>query len=294
MRIKTITTLTACLLTIGCNKLNTPDVSCSAENTQTLLISVITNDIVTVAQQEAPAFDASSVNKSLHIEVKNIITDKIDKELNKYECRADVYARLPDGALNIVKSIMNQPEIANNIKVVTNSIETSVTYKSESTDDKSKQFVEAKHHDIFTGVIAGLYTRGMMSTQQTADVKSAINQAVSDQQTSPTQPPSTDDMCTGLDLSITSNQLDCLDRKFKKADDELNARWKVLMASLPADKKSSLKNEQVAWIKEKEDKCAKAGSEFSGGTLETVMIADCNVQMTEERLRYLNNIIVAP
>jgi uncharacterized protein YecT (DUF1311 family) len=61
------------------------------------------------------------------------------------------------------------------------------------------------------------------------------------------------------------------------------------MASLDESRKAALKKEQVAWVKEKESKCPKAGKEVEGGTLETVMINDCYVQMTEKRVEYLKN-----
>lgn len=94
-------------------------------------------------------------------------------------------------------------------------------------------------------------------------------------------------ICKGLDLSITAEQVECLDRKYAAADKELNNIYKQTMSSLAESRKSALKKEQVTWIKEKESKCAKAGKEQEGGTLETVMIKDCFVQMTEQRVAYL-------
>lgn len=94
-------------------------------------------------------------------------------------------------------------------------------------------------------------------------------------------------ICKGLDLSITAEQIECLDRKYTTADKELNNIYKQTMSKLEASRKSALKKEQIAWIKEKETKCAKAGKEMEGGTLETVMIKDCFVQMTEQRIAYL-------
>ncbi len=97
------------------------------------------------------------------------------------------------------------------------------------------------------------------------------------------------DICKGLDLSITSEQIECLDRKYTTADKELNNIYKQTMSRLDASRKSAMKKEQIAWIKEKESKCAKAGKEAEGGSLETVMIKDCFVQETEQRLTYLKN-----
>lgn len=98
-----------------------------------------------------------------------------------------------------------------------------------------------------------------------------------------------DDICPDLDQAITADQIDCLDRKFAKADGELNKAYKSLMASLSDSQKAVLKQEQIKWIKEKESKCDEAGKEFEGGTLEIVSIKDCMVEMTEKRLSYLNS-----
>ena len=114
---------------------------------------------------------------------------------------------------------------------------------------------------------------------------SAIPAAQQDQSSSVEQ----SNICKGLDLSITSEQIECLDRKYTTADKELNNIYKQIMSRLDAVRKAALKKEQVAWIKGKESKCAKAGKEAEGGSLEAVMIKDCFVQETEQRLTYLKN-----
>lgn len=96
-------------------------------------------------------------------------------------------------------------------------------------------------------------------------------------------------LCQGLDLSVTPDQIECFDREFADTDKKLNVMYKQLMLKLDDSRKSFLKKEQVAWIKEKEAKCAQAGKEFEGGQMEVVAIADCTVQMTKQRLTYLNN-----
>ena len=94
-------------------------------------------------------------------------------------------------------------------------------------------------------------------------------------------------ICKGLNLENTAEQGECLDRKFAQSDQQLNETYKQLMAGLDDVRKVALKKEQIAWIKDKETKCAQAGKEVEGGTLEPVVIADCKVQTTEQRLAYL-------
>lgn len=95
-------------------------------------------------------------------------------------------------------------------------------------------------------------------------------------------------ICKGLDMAVTADQYECQSRKFSKADGELNATYKELMASLEEARRPALKREQIAWIKEKESKCAKAGKEAEGGSMEGILINDCKIAMTEERVEYLH------
>lgn len=96
-----------------------------------------------------------------------------------------------------------------------------------------------------------------------------------------------DAICKGLDLAVTSEQLDCLERKFSDADKKLNEIYKVRMDSLPETRRPILKKDQMTWIREKEDKCQKAGDGAEGGSLQAVLVADCKLKRTEERLTYL-------
>ena len=69
-------------------------------------------------------------------------------------------------------------------------------------------------------------------------------------------------ICKGLDLSITSEQIECLERKYSAADKELNNIYKQTVSRLEESRRAALKKEQIAWIKEKETKCAQAGKEM--------------------------------
>lgn len=120
------------------------------------------------------------------------------------------------------------------------------------------------------------------ATAQQAAVQAAEQPAQADQSTV-----EQDGICKGLDMAVTADQYECQSRKFGKADGELNSTYKQLMASLDDSRKAALKREQISWIKEKESKCAKAGKEVEGGSMEGILINDCKITMTEERLAYL-------
>ena len=54
-------------------------------------------------------------------------------------------------------------------------------------------------------------------------------------------------------------------RSFEEADIELNRIYKHLMVTLSAEKKTALKIEQRAWLKDRDPKCRKEADEESGG-----------------------------
>jgi uncharacterized protein YecT (DUF1311 family) len=96
-------------------------------------------------------------------------------------------------------------------------------------------------------------------------------------------------VCKGLDLAVTVDQSECIGRKFAIADKKLNEDYKRLMASLSPERQAELKASQRAWIKEKDQACEEAGKEAEGGTLQPILIGDCTVRMTEERIAFLAN-----
>lgn len=97
-----------------------------------------------------------------------------------------------------------------------------------------------------------------------------------------------DGICKGLDMSVTPDMRTCVSLKFDDADKKLNARYKQVMTSLDDTQKAALKKEQIRWIKEKEAKCPKVGAEAAGGTMEPILITDCFLQMTEQRIEHLS------
>ena len=126
--------------------------------------------------------------------------------------------------------------------------------------------------------------------QTTAEATSQI----ASQPPNPMENATTDDpsaaLCSDLDVKVTIDMHECLNRQYVSVDSELNQLWKQLMTKTLEPEKSQLLESQRSWISEKEEVCSKAGSDFSGGTFEAIAILDCTVRMTQERLLYLKSI----
>lgn len=99
-----------------------------------------------------------------------------------------------------------------------------------------------------------------------------------------------EDICAGLDLTVTEEMFECSVRKGKIADRELDAMYKKLEARLDETRRQQLKKSQIAWIKQKEATCDQAGKELEGGTLQLVTINDCYAQETEKRVAHLKGL----
>lgn len=99
-----------------------------------------------------------------------------------------------------------------------------------------------------------------------------------------------EDICAGLDLTVTEEMFECSVRKGKIADRELDAMYKKLEARLDETRRQQLKKSQIAWIKQKEAACDQAGKELEGGTLQLVAINDCYAQETEKRVAHLKGL----
>jgi len=81
------------------------------------------------------------------------------------------------------------------------------------------------------------------------------------------------------DQSPASNDVQRLKEEFASADKEINLVYKDLMKKLSPGVKSELKNEQIAWIKEKENKCNAETSDVNR--------LNCLIKMTTERTSQL-------
>lgn len=96
----------------------------------------------------------------------------------------------------------------------------------------------------------------------------------------------THDPCA--DAQTTVEMRDCAGKDYRKADAELNAVYKQLMASLSdKEQQASLKTAQQAWLKYRDANCEFAAFENRGGTIYPVVYTSCLAAMTGARTKEL-------
>ena len=90
----------------------------------------------------------------------------------------------------------------------------------------------------------------------------------------------------------TSTAVACQERETRIWDEKLNAAFKDARAHLDAATGEALKEAQRAWIAFRDAKCAVSEKEYDGGTMATIMVADCKRTETGRRALEMQAIAV--
>jgi uncharacterized protein YecT (DUF1311 family) len=140
------------------------------------------------------------------------------------------------------------------------------------------------------------FVRNIDSTDNlpAAPVIAALKEAIVPAQTSKgSDKVGNNELCADIykqeEVNAGDNNVMCSNREFERADKELNTAYKAVMVSLAPDRKSALKSEQVAWIKDKEKQCEAATAGTINYRQETLAKNNCLVEMTTQRIAYLKN-----
>ena len=81
----------------------------------------------------------------------------------------------------------------------------------------------------------------------------------------------------------TATAVACQERETRIWDERLNASFKDARAHVDAATGEALKAAQRAWIAFRDAKCAVSEKEYEGGTMATIMVADCKRTETGRR-----------
>jgi uncharacterized protein YecT (DUF1311 family) len=83
---------------------------------------------------------------------------------------------------------------------------------------------------------------------------------------------------------------DCIGAEYDSWDRSLNLVYQTLMGARTAEAKIRLRDEERAWLARTEVKCAHAGDDDAGGSLQTVDIDQCNLDERIKRTVYLRGL----
>lgn len=107
--------------------------------------------------------------------------------------------------------------------------------------------------------------------------------------------PDCNNAMTQMDMNI------CANMDFQKADAELNVVYKKAMAKmretdsyLSDDLKGAadtLRDAQRAWIPYRDKACESYGFLARGGSMEPMLVANCRTDVTEQRIKELNELV---
>lgn len=89
------------------------------------------------------------------------------------------------------------------------------------------------------------------------------------------------------DEETTAGMLDCANRRYSDADEDLNRVYKQLMSQLAVERQGRLRDSQNAWIDYRDKNAAFVASDVEGGSLYPVIEASELAEMTRRRVREL-------
>lgn len=248
-----------------------------------------------VAGLGAPDSWANEIDRLVPVEVRSVRTVRIDQGVGRHHCEATLEAKLTARGSEAVSNPVFQAGLSQDpdlrgFQTKGALVTHPVRYTVQLTDDKKEIHVQAVGHQNMADLVFNLTipeVNDKMTQAPKAEPKpvpAAPRAAVKPQVSDSTEKTG---ICKGLDLAITSEQHECLSRKFKVADDALNATWKEVFEKLTVTQKTQLRTLQRTWIQEKNSKCLKAGEGAKNASLESILTADCEVQMTEQRIAFL-------
>ncbi|HEH9431824.1 TPA: DUF1311 domain-containing protein [Aeromonas sobria] len=79
----------------------------------------------------------------------------------------------------------------------------------------------------------------------------------------------------------------CAMQDYTKADAELNAAYKTLVATLDKDQLGRLKTAQRAWITFRDAQCRYEAGVYEGGSIAPLVHSSCLTKLTEQRTKDL-------
>lgn len=126
---------------------------------------------------------------------------------------------------------------------------------------------------LMVSTVSLLLSTGPGSTQSEQEVEARLS--------------STYRRCMDRAEGVTANMLDCIGAEHRRQDAVLNATYKRAISSQDAAGKAELRTLQRAWIKAKDARCSSEAADAGGGTLSTVVDADCRLMRTTERVLWL-------
>ena len=95
--------------------------------------------------------------------------------------------------------------------------------------------------------------------------------------------------CMDQSGGVTVNMIDCIGQEHERQDVRLNRVYKTLMDTLPAARKTALRDAQRAWLKYREANCH-FYNDPDGGTMARVQANDCFMTETAKRAKELEAI----
>lgn len=95
--------------------------------------------------------------------------------------------------------------------------------------------------------------------------------------------------CMDKSGGVTVEMLDCTASEITLQDARLNKNYKTAMTALETPQKTLLRDAQRLWVKYRDANCGMY-AQLTGGTMDSIISADCVMGMTQQRADDLSDL----
>ena len=131
----------------------------------------------------------------------------------------------------------------------------------------------------FQAAVVALLALSSAATSQTADPEVKT----------PSQFSQAYDTCMDQSGGVTSAMLTCSADELRRQDTRLNQAYQRTLDASRPERKQKLREAERAWIVYRNTSCSLL-AEFQGGTMASISVSDCILQLTAERAKWLEEL----
>lgn len=269
--------------------------TCGSADTDAVIKRVLVDNLhtsVPTAQDAAAAKQALS-NGTAQLSVEAVRTVARDEAVGRSTCGAQLRITVPVSTFQLLESDMLLAATIGQAgwkRDGDGAVVRGIDYTVQPTDDRKQVYVNLVGPEPVLRGVGLMAIAAWAAAERGSAVPGGPTPAAA---SSPVPAPRAavapasdkpDGLCAGIDTATTAGALECEDRHFKAADDQLNANYKAAMARMAPDRQAVLRAEQRAWLAGRDTGCqAEAQQQGLGGTSVTLAVAGCVTQKTAAR-----------
>lgn len=261
---------------VGCSG-SDPGPTCASDDAQKVLSQLVWESVEKQFASTVGADNAAQLmdvtRKNLSIQISGITTTETSKEVRQVSCQASMNTTVPETLqydLTMLRTLVAKE--GGGVQMQDRTLSGHVEYRVSQSDDRKTIRVEARGYSTYAGLVGGLgsafYTQAQNSKPKAVEVAPA--------QAAP---------------GVSADPVATAETEYQAADKALNDAYQAARASMNDAQKASLRDEQRAWIKHRDETCSESRIErdtrgdIAGGQAMQLEIISCKTKLAIERAK---------